>query len=62
MDATQNAEQRYMSDNASLAPARRWHAFMHIQAGPNPITSDEMRLLAAKYPDRYGFMLAYTDK
>lgn len=31
--------------------------FAEIQAGPNPLTDDERRRLAAKYPDRYGFMV-----
>lgn len=61
-NAAQNADQKRMSENATLAPARRYHAFVAIQAGPNPITPAEMRLLAARYPDRYGFMLAYVDR
>jgi hypothetical protein len=32
------------------------HAFAEIQAGPNPLSDDERRRLADKYPERYGFM------
>jgi hypothetical protein len=36
--------------------------FNEIQHGPNPLTEDEMRAMADKWPERYGFMLAFCQK
>lgn len=54
--------QRKMCEDAELAPARRYHAFMGIMQGPNPLTDAELIALAEKYPDRYGFFRAYVGK
>lgn len=54
--------QREMCEDAILSPARRFHAFMAIMNGPNPMTDDEMIKMAETYPDRYGFMKAYVGK
>lgn len=54
--------QKEMCEDAILGPARRFHAFMGIMNGPNPLTDAELVTLAEKYPERYGFFKAYVGK
>jgi hypothetical protein len=35
--------------------------FFAIQNGPNPLTADQIRRLAAKHPDRWGAFVGFAD-
>jgi hypothetical protein len=35
--------------------------FLDIMNGPNPLTSDEIRYLAVKHPERWGAYVRYAD-
>jgi hypothetical protein len=48
--------QQEMFDRAHARIMAKLHTFVEIQAGPNPLTDDERRKLADKYPERYAFM------
>ena len=36
-------------------------AFAELQAGPNPLSLDECREMARRWPERYGFMAQWAN-
>jgi hypothetical protein len=56
--ANQNQEQEMKSAAASIFATQA--AFLEIQAGPNPLTPDEVRRLIERRPDRYSTLHAFA--
>jgi hypothetical protein len=52
---------RAMFYRAHAQISERNITFFAIQNGPNPLSSDEIRRLAAKHPERWGAFLGFAD-
>lgn len=54
--------QKAMLHQATSRLTQAVMTFMEIQAGPNPLTHDEIRKLMERHPDRYNWMIGWLPK
>jgi hypothetical protein len=57
MDTNDGQKQHESMRSAHARIMDRIYTFADIQSGPNPISADELRKLAEKYPDRWSQFL-----